>query len=120
MKITLKTLLAVSLLATLSASGASFFDLFKRKPAAAPSPLSALSQDQMVGGLKEALGHGVQKAIASLGQEDGFLKDLNVKIPMPESLQKAENGLTPISELGSLSRHADNSDMMRECGDTFE
>ena len=34
--------------------------------------LSALSQDQMVGGLKEALGKGVQQAVATLGKTDGF------------------------------------------------
>src|SRR6185436_2207754 len=55
--------------------------------------LSALSQDQVAGGLKEALGKGVQQAVASLGKTDGFLKDANVKIPMPESLQKVEKTL---------------------------
>jgi hypothetical protein len=55
--------------------------------------LSALSQDQMVGGLKEALGKGVQQAVATLGKTDGFLKDANVKIPMPENMQKVESTL---------------------------
>ena len=52
----------------------------------------------MVGGLKEALGKGVQQAVASLGKEDGFLKDLNVKIPMPESLQKVEKTLRTLRQ----------------------
>lgn len=47
----------------------------------------------MAGGLKEALGKGVEQAVANLGKTDGFLKDLNVKIPMPESLQKVEKTL---------------------------
>jgi len=72
------------------------------KPAAVPgqtsappasSSLAGLSQDQMVGGLKEALGKGVQQAVGSLGKEDGFLKDAGVKIPMPQSLQKVEKTL---------------------------
>lgn len=54
---------------------------------------SALSQEQMVGGLKEALGKGVSNAVVSLGHEGGFLTNLNVKIPMPEKLQKVESVL---------------------------
>jgi hypothetical protein len=59
---------------------------------------STLTQDQMVGGLKEALAKGVEKAISSLGKEDGFLKDAGVKIPMPESLQKVEKTLRTLRQ----------------------
>ena len=52
-----------------------------------------LSQEQMVGGLKEALSKGVTHAVASLGRNDGFLTNLNVKIPMPTKLQKMETVL---------------------------
>lgn len=67
-----------------------------RKATTNPPPVIAvtgLSQDQMVGGLKEALGQGVKQAIRTLGKEDGFLKDLSVKIPMPTALQKVETSL---------------------------
>jgi hypothetical protein len=57
-----------------------------------------LTQDQMVGGLKEALANGVEKAVANLGKEDGFLKDLGVKIPMPASLQKVEKTLRTLRQ----------------------
>jgi len=92
------SLLALALAATVGASAASFRDLFKRKSATSPSlnsvsSLADLSQEQMVSGLKEALGKGVQQSVASLGKTDGFLKDLNVKIPMPENLQKVEKAL---------------------------
>jgi hypothetical protein len=59
---------------------------------------TALTQDQMAGGLKEALGKGVQLAVASLGRQDGFLKDAGVKIPMPESLQKVEKTLRALRQ----------------------
>src|SRR5437879_810845 len=52
-----------------------------------------LSQDQMVGGLKEALANGVQHAVSSLGQSGGFLTNLNVKIPLPEKLNTVEKAL---------------------------
>jgi hypothetical protein len=101
----LRNLLITSVVITAvsPAPGENFLDFFKRKPAAdqtsaAPTSLSALSQDQMVGGLKEALGKGVQQAVASLGKTDGFLKDANVKIPMPESLQKVEKTLRTLRQ----------------------
>jgi len=95
--------LAAALAAAWTANGADFLDLFKRKPAtnqtsAGSAALGGLSQDQMVGGLKEALGKGVQQAVTALGKPDGFLKDMNVKIPMPESLQKVEKTLRALRQ----------------------
>jgi hypothetical protein len=60
-------------------------------PAAAA--VSALPQDEIVGGLKEALGKGVSNAVVSLGRNDGFLTNLNVKILLPEKLQSVEKAL---------------------------
>jgi hypothetical protein len=54
---------------------------------------SALSNDQIAQGLKEALDVGVKKAIELLGQENGFLNDQAVKILMPESMQQVEKAL---------------------------
>ncbi len=51
---------------------------------------SALSNDEISNGLKEALNLGVKKAIDMLGTENGFLNDQAVKIMMPESMQKVE------------------------------
>ena len=59
-------------------------------PVQAQKTLAGLSQDQMVQGLKDALAKGLQQAIAGLGQDGGFLTNLNVKIPMPEKLQTVE------------------------------
>ena len=101
----LRSLLITSVvIATASpAPAGNLLDLFKSKPgsgqtSAAPASLPGLSQDQMVGGLKEALGKGVEQAVASLGKTDGFLKDANVKIPMPESLQKVEETLRTLRQ----------------------
>jgi hypothetical protein len=66
------------------------------------SALAALSQDQVVTGLKEALAKGVQHAITNLGKPDGFLKDAAVKISMPQSLTKIEKGLRAVGQ-GNLA-----------------
>jgi hypothetical protein len=81
-----------------SASGAGFLDFLKPKPATATNSLAGLSQEQLSGGLREALGKGVEKAIATLGKPDGFLKDLDVRIPMPASLQKVEQTLRSLGQ----------------------
>src|SRR5262252_7088212 len=43
----------------------------------ASAALNGLSQDQLVGGLKQALSNGLQHAVGSLGHQDGFLTNLN-------------------------------------------
>ena len=63
-----------------------------------PLSISDLSQDQVTGGLKEALGRGLQQAIGSLGTSDGFLTKLAVKIPMPEKLQSIEKTLRSLRQ----------------------
>ncbi len=65
--------------------------------AAAPSP-AGLSQDEMVKGLQEALGKGLQQAIAGLGHDGGFLTNLNVKIPLPDKMQKVETALRAMKQ----------------------
>jgi len=55
--------------------------------------VSALSNDEIAMGLKQALDIGVKKAIDMLGTKNGFLNDQTVKILMPESMQKVEKTL---------------------------
>ena len=62
--------------------------------AVAPSLTSAvgaaLSDEDVVKGLKEALSKGTQQAIANLGKDGGFLNNLDVKIPLPDELARIE------------------------------
>jgi len=59
---------------------------------------TALSEEDMVKGLKEALSKGTQQAVASLGKDGGFLNNLDVKIPMPEELHKVEKLLRKLGQ----------------------
>ena len=60
-----------------------FLGLRANKSTNQPAPgalnLNSLSQDQMIQGLKEALGQGVQQAVRQLGQNGGFLTNLDRK-----------------------------------------
>lgn len=60
--------------------------------------LRTLSEEQITGGLKEAIGKGVQQAVEALGKADGFLGDASVKIPLPASLKKVEAALRSVGQ----------------------
>ncbi len=59
---------------------------------------TALSQDEVVRGLKEALTKGAQGAVAKLGKEGGFLNNAAVKIPMPASMAKIDKTLRKLGQ----------------------
>lgn len=68
------------------------------QPSGLTAGLASLSEGQVTGGLKEALGKGVQHAVSQLGHDDGFLTNLNVKIPMPEKLRAVEKTLRALKQ----------------------
>jgi hypothetical protein len=123
MKSSLKLLLVAVCLWPLSSARADWRDLLgltksksTNQPAVLPSGLGALSQDQMVQGLKEALGKGVEHAVATLGRDGGFLTNLNVKIPMPEKLRSVEKTLRTLGQnkmaddfVGSMNHAAEKA-----------
>jgi hypothetical protein len=59
---------------------------------------STLSNDEMISGLKEALGQGTRFAVDQLGREGGFLDNAKVRIPMPKSLAWVEKSLRTLRQ----------------------
>lgn len=57
-----------------------------------------LTREQIIAGLKEALNHGVDHAVANLGRDGGFLRDIEVRIPTPESLAPIERALRTVGQ----------------------
>ncbi len=62
---------------------------------------AALDSKTATNGLKEALGVGTSRSVDLLGRPDGYLMNLDVRIPMPERLQFVEKSLRTIGK-GSL------------------
>ena len=58
--------------------------------APAAAQLDRITNQEAVAGLKSALEKGSQQAVAVLGKTDGFFGNAQVKIPLPESLQRVE------------------------------
>lgn len=55
--------------------------------------IADLSNTEASGGLKEALIQGAGKAVSQLSATDGFFGNKEVKIPLPDSLKKAEKAM---------------------------
>jgi len=65
-------------------------------------PTETLSNQQISGGLKEALQKGISNQVVLLAKKDGFYKNDFVKILMPQELQKVEKTLRNLG-LGSVA-----------------
>jgi hypothetical protein len=65
--------------------------------------LERVTQRDASSALKAALEQGAQSAVASLGRLDGFLGNAQVKIPLPESLERTEK----LARRVGLGKHAD-------------
>jgi len=50
---------------------------------------SQLDYDTMVAGLKEALEVGTRRAVTEISKPDGYLSNQQIRIPMPDQLEKA-------------------------------
>ncbi len=60
--------------------------------------VSGLSEDEVGRGLKEALNQGVKKGVTQLNKKDGYLKDPQIKIPMPDEAKKVEDKLRAMGQ----------------------
>ena len=65
--------------------------------------LDHITSQEAAAGLKAALEKGSQGAVATLGRNDGFLGNPQVRIPLPESLQRTEK----LMRRFGMGRHAD-------------
>ncbi|MBI2778316.1 MAG: DUF4197 domain-containing protein [Gammaproteobacteria bacterium] len=84
---------------------ANAFDLGDLKRLTTPQPsqpagnagIAALSDGDVVNGLKEALTQGADNAVANLGRQDGFLGNDKVRI-LPDAVRKAEPMLRTLGQ----------------------
>jgi hypothetical protein len=65
--------------------------------------LERITNREAVAGLKAALEKGSQIAVSSLGRTDGFFRNPRVKIPLPDSLARAEKLMRRVG----MDRYAD-------------
>lgn len=90
--------LSVILLATDATSQVRLSDWFKKLPSA------GLSEADAARGVKEALAHGVTKAVLNLHKTDGFYGSELYKMLLPPDSRKAETALRRIGLGGQIDR----------------
>ncbi len=65
---------------------------------ATAKPSTGLSEEEVGRGLKEALNNGIEKGVSQLSKADGYFKDPQIKIPMPEEAKGVEEKLRKIGQ----------------------
>jgi hypothetical protein len=66
-----------------------------RSPNAA---LESFSNTQLEGAVRLAISNGLERAVMTLGRTNGFLTNLNVRIPLPSQLAKTEHTLRNLGQ----------------------
>jgi len=71
-------------------------DLFKAVTAsdAGKTVTAGAGTDQIVEGLKDALRVGTERAVAAVSRQDGFLKNADIKIPVPDKIRTVTDVLS--------------------------
>jgi len=69
---------------------------------ASAAGLEGISNKDQVGSLRQALTQGAEMAVDGLSKENGFLGNDKVRIPLPDSLQKAEKVMREVG-MGSYA-----------------
>jgi hypothetical protein len=85
---------AFSMLSACAGTEQMLDDLLEQQANGANQP----SQAQMVAAVREALNQGNARAVKTLGRKDGFMKNPQVRIPMPQNLQRIDQGLRAIGQ----------------------
>jgi hypothetical protein len=64
----------------------------------------SLSNDEVIGGLKEALQQGINRGSDSASRENGYFLNPKIKIPFPPEVQKVENTLRSLGLGGEVDK----------------
>lgn len=85
---------------------------------------SSLTEGEVSNGLKEALTKGIEKGVSQLSKPDGYFKDPQIKIPLPEEAKNVESKLRQLGQgeqvdqaIESINRAAE--DAASEAKDLF-
>ena len=77
---------------------------------------SGVTEDEVAAGLKEAITRGVTVGVDKLSKADGYLKDLEIKIPLPKEAKDVETTLRQMGQdekvdqaIESLNRAAEDA-----------
>ena len=67
-----------------------------------PGATGALTEADAAAGIRAALNNGVSSAISTIGVRDGFLRNAQIRIPLPGFLQDMQSSLSRVGLSGPL------------------
>ena len=88
--------LALALSGASAVASADWLDKLKGLVSGKEETQATLSQDDIGGGLKEALRVGTENVVGNLGVTDGFNLDPQIHIPLPDKLDQVKNVLEKV------------------------
>ncbi|KPK12685.1 MAG: hypothetical protein AMJ68_01185 [Acidithiobacillales bacterium SG8_45] len=88
----------LALLLSACTGNAGLLDDLSREYANRTGSSKPATQQQMVAGVREALNQGTDRAVKYLGRKDGFMKNPQVRIPMPSHLRSIDKGLRSVGQ----------------------
>ena len=96
----MKKIILISMLTcSFTITNAQFLNKIKKNiPTNITPPSTGLTEEEVGKGLKEALNKGVEKGVAQLSKPDGYFKDAEIKIPMPEKAKNVEDKLRKMGQ----------------------
>ncbi|MGV3629636.1 MAG: DUF4197 domain-containing protein [Bacteroidota bacterium] len=97
MKKNLNILIAALLLGSFSAYG-QLPNIKKAAGNVIGPKATGLSEDEVGRGLKEALNQGIEKGVSRLSKADGYFKDAQIKLLMPEDAKNIETKLRQLGQ----------------------
>lgn len=68
--------------------------------ALAPAPAALAQSGEAASGLREALRLGTERVVGRIGRTDGYLKDPEIRIPLPPTLERARQALALVGQSG--------------------
>lgn len=96
-KLTLLLLPIILILSTSQCKSSGFLDKVIEE---ATKPSGPSQEDTFVAGLKQALDIGTRNAVSTVSRENGYLYNMNIKIPVPDKLRDVDKLLRKVG-LGS-------------------
>ena len=91
-------LVILLLLPTLAACTPADLKVFNDVLQTAGADSTGLSDSDITAGLKEALATGTERSISRIGRLDGFWQNAALRIPLPDTLEKAEKILRTLGQ----------------------
>lgn len=91
-------IIAIGILISTTSYGQTFGKLKEKVNETIGTSGTSLTEGEVADGLKEALNNGIEQGVSRLSKPDGYFKDPQIKIPLPEEAKVVEEKLRQLGQ----------------------